>query len=426
MSETKAPDLMGRPSGGRKLIAVVHADMVGYSRLIGLDDLGTLERLKALRSSLIDPAIDEHGGRLVNTGGDSLLIVFDSVDGAVRCGMKMQQEVPAFDGEQPADRAICFRVGINVGDVIPDGTDIHGDVVNVAARLQAECPPGGICVSRAVRDHVADRLDLAFEELGALKLKNIARVVEVFVLRPQPEVIQQLGALPSYGIGKAPRLSLVVLPFLNLSGAPEHEHLADGITEDLTTDLSQLPGALVIARSSALRYKGKPVDIKQVGEALGVRYVVEGSVRFLGSALRLNVSLTSTETEAQLWADRFDRQLQDIGAEHNEIVSRICNALDIKLFDIEGTRSVRDRPSNPDAFDLILRARALDYQPHSSTRTAERQKLYELALELDPNSVPAMTGLALTLLDRSTMAFDDGTVDILTRASDLSVRPETS
>ena len=183
MSVTKASDPIGGSLVGRKLIAVVHADMVGYSRLIGLDDVGTLERLRTLRSTLIDPAIDEHGGRIVNTGGDSLLIVFDSIDGAVRCAVKVQQQVPAHDGDQPPDRAIRFRVGINVGDVIPDGTDVHGDVVNVAARLQAECPPGGICVSRAVRDHVQDRLDLAFEELGALKLKNISRPVEAFVLR---------------------------------------------------------------------------------------------------------------------------------------------------------------------------------------------------------------------------------------------------
>ena len=175
-------DRKGTP-GGRKLIAVVYADMVGYSRLIGLDDIGTLERLRTLRSTLIDPAIDEHGGRIVKTGGDLLLIVFDSIDGAVRCAVKVQQQVPAHDGDQPPDRAIRFRVGINIGDAIADGTDVHGDVVNVAARLQAECPPGGICVTRAVRDHVHDRLDLAFEELGALNLKNIARPVEAFVLR---------------------------------------------------------------------------------------------------------------------------------------------------------------------------------------------------------------------------------------------------
>src|ERR1700723_1628906 len=180
---TEGAESTGRPSDRRKLVAVLYADMVGYSRLIGLDDAGTLDRLRTLRRNLIDPAIDEHGGTIVQTGGDSLLIVFDSIDGAVRCAVKLQQQVPIHDGDQPPDRGIRFRVGINIGDAIADGTDLHGDAVNVAARLQAECPPGSICVSRAVRDHVQDRLGLAFEELGPLNLKNIVRPVEAFVLR---------------------------------------------------------------------------------------------------------------------------------------------------------------------------------------------------------------------------------------------------
>ena len=182
MSVNKASDLIGRPPVGRKLMAVVYADMVGYSRLIGLDDEGTLERLRALRSTLIDPAIDQHGGRIVQTGGDSLLIVFDSIDGAMRCAVKVQQQMAAHDGERPPDQIIRFRVGINIGDAIPDGSDLHGEAVNVAERLQAQCPPGGICVTRPVRDHVQDRLGLVFEELGSLNLKNIARPVEAFVL----------------------------------------------------------------------------------------------------------------------------------------------------------------------------------------------------------------------------------------------------
>ena len=264
---------------GRRLIAVLHADMVGYSRLIGLDDVGTLERLRSLRSTLIDPAIDEHGGRIVNTGGDSLLIVFDSVDGAVRCAVKVQQQVPARDGDQPPDRAIRFRVGINVGDVIPDGTDVHGDVVNVAARLQAECPPGGICVSRAVRDHVQDRLDLAFEELGPLKLKNIARPVEAFVLRTdeaatEPESVEQSFA---HNTGKSLPLldkpSIAVLAFTNMSGDLEQEYFSDGVAEDIITELSRSRSLFVIARNSSFTYKGHAVNVKQVARELGVRYV---------------------------------------------------------------------------------------------------------------------------------------------------------
>src|SRR6476659_1319028 len=183
MSETKAPDFTGKPQDRRKLVAVVYADMVGYSRLIGLDDAGTLQRLRTLRREVIDPAIEEHGGRIVQTGGDSLLVVFDSIDGAVRCAVKVQQQVPIHDRDQPPDQAIRFRIGINIGDAIADGTDLHGDAVNIVARLQAECPAGGICVSRSVRDHVHGRLDLSFEELGSLNLKNIARSVEAFVVK---------------------------------------------------------------------------------------------------------------------------------------------------------------------------------------------------------------------------------------------------
>ena len=412
------PDRAGKAAGGRRLIAVVYADMIGYSRLIGLDDAGTISRLQTLRRELIDPAVSEHGGRIAQTAGDSLLIIFDSIDGAVRSAVAIQKQIPLFDRDQPPDRAIRFRIGINIGDVIAEGTDVHGDGVNVAARLQAECPSGGICVSRAVRDHVHDRLGLIFDELGALPLKNIARPVEAFLLRLEPG-LPGLPTPPNRGVDEAPRLSLVVLPFRNLSAQAEGEYLADGITEELTTDLSHLPGALVIARNSAFRYTAKPVDVQQVGETLGVRYVVEGSVQHLGTSVRLNVRLTSTETAAQLWADRFDLQLQDLGTGQDEIVRRIGNALNIKLFHIESTRSVRDRPSNPDAFDLVLQARSLDYQPHSSERTRDSERLYERALELDPTSVSAMIGLAQTLLDRSTMAFGEGTIDMLTRAEEL-------
>ena len=286
MSETKAPDPIGRPPDRRKLVAVVYADMVGYSRLIGLDDAGTLERLRTLRRDLIDPAIDEHGGRIVQTGGDSLLIVFDSIDGAVRCAVKVQQQVPIHDGDQPPDRAIRFRVGINIGDAIADGTDLHGDAVNVAARLQAECPPGGICVTRPVRDHVHDRLDLAFEELGALNLKNIARPVEAFVLRPddgRDHIEIRRASLLCRCDTKPCRCrtspSIAVLAFTNMSGDPEQEYFSDGIADDIITELSRIRWLFVIARNSSFTYKGTAIDVKQIGRELGVRYVLEGSVR---------------------------------------------------------------------------------------------------------------------------------------------------
>ena len=286
--------------------------MVGYSRLIGLDDPGTLQRLRALRRDLIDPAIDEHGGRIVQTGGDSLLIVFDSIDGAVRCAVKVQQQIPIHDGDQPPDRAIRFRIGINLGDAIADGTDLHGDAVNVAARLQAECPPGGICVSRPVRDHVHGRLDLGFEELGALKLKNIARPVEAFVLirfdgntaASAPERVdnRKVERLPD-------KPSVAVLPFSNLSADAEQDYFSDGIADDIITELSRDRLLFVIARSSSFAYRGRSIDVKQVGRELGVGYVVAGSVRREAGSVRVSAQLVDATTGNHVWAERYDRSL---------------------------------------------------------------------------------------------------------------------
>ena len=319
MSETKVPDPTGKPPDRRKLIAVVHADMVGYSRLIGLDDVGTLERLKTLRNSLIDPAIHEHGGRIVNTGGDSLLIVFESIDGAVRCATEIQQKVPILDGDQPPDREIRFRVGINVGDVIPDGSDVHGDAVNVAARLQTECPPGGICVSRSVRDYVHGRLDLSIKELGSLNLKNIAHPVEAFVLRSAEDngitsdAIWRLladGKQDSLPLPGKP--SIAVLAFTNMSGDGDQEYFCDGISDDIITALSYSRSLFVVARNSSFTYKGRAVSIKQVAHELGVRYVLEGSVRRSGGYVRIVAQLVDAETENHVWAARYDRDIQEV------------------------------------------------------------------------------------------------------------------
>ena len=499
-------DLVGKAVGGRKLIAVVYADMVGYSRLIGLDDAGTLRRLRTLRRALIDPAIREHGGKVVQTGGDLLLVAFDSIDGAIRCGIKVQQQVPVYDGDQPPDRRIRFRIGINIGDVIPHGTDLHGDGVNIAARLEAECPVGGICVSRTVRDHVRDRLDLPFEAIGPLTLKNIARPVEAFVLRldpgaaeaptarvatsavrlaqprawvrsraallasvvglllcgalgvgwwlyrdtvapkgseetlaaeakpTSPPATKQALAPRDMSFGKASRLSIVVLPFENLSDARGEDYLAEGITDDLTTDLSRVPGMFVIARESAYTYRGKAVDVRKVGEELGVRYVLEGSVRKLGEMLRVNAQLIATETGAHLWADRFDQQLNDLNAGQDAIVRRIGQTLDVALADVESARSKSERPTNPDAFDLIQRARALRLHPMGPREKAQRLALYDQALRLDPTSVSAMTGLVFALgagdgLERAAKLLADATAirpnqySVPAATAFLSVRP---
>jgi adenylate cyclase len=254
----------------RKLIAVVYVDMVGYSRLIGLDDVGTLQRLRVLRNEVINPAIEQHGGRIVQTGGDSLLILFDSIDGAVRCAIRVQQQTPDHDAGHAPDQSIRFRMGIDIGDVISEGTDFHGDGVIVAARLQAECPPGGICVSRAVRDHVHDRLDLTFEPLGALSLKNISRPVDAYVLRPDAATVTPKSIERSLMLGTGDALplpdkpSIAVLAFTNMSGDPEQEFFSDGIAEDIITELSRSRSLFVIARNSSFSYKGQAVDVRRI------------------------------------------------------------------------------------------------------------------------------------------------------------------
>jgi TolB-like protein/class 3 adenylate cyclase/tetratricopeptide (TPR) repeat protein len=389
MSGTKIPDPIGRSSArARRLIAVVHADMVGYSHLIGLDDVGTLDRLRMLRRTLIDPTIDEHGGRIVNTGGDSLLMVFDSVDGAVRCALNVQQQIPILDGDQPPDQVIRFRFGINVGDVIPDGTDIHGDVVNVAARLQAKCPPGGICVSRAVRDHVQDRLDLSFEELGSLDLRNISRPVEAFVLGliapgTVPRSIER-SPNPRESLPLPDRPSIAVLPFTNMSGDAEQEYFADGIVEDITTALSHVKSLFVIARNSSFTYKGRAIDVKQVSGELGVRYVLEGSVRKAGNRVRITTQLIDATTGVHVGADRFDGLLGDIFALQDEVTSTVVGTLEPSLRGAEIERAQRKHTDSLHAYDLMLRALA-HFRTYNHAAMVEAIRLLRMAAAIDPN-----------------------------------------
>jgi adenylate cyclase len=448
MPVTEGAESTGRPSDRRKLIAVVYADMVGYSRLISLDDAGTLQRLRFLRHNLIDPAIEEHGGKLVQTGGDSLLVVFDSIDGAVRCAVKVQQQVPVYDGDQPPDRRIRFRVGINTGDAIPHGSDLHGEGVNIAARLEAACPPGGICVSRVVRDQVHGHLHLPFERIGLLTLKNIPQPVEAYVVRfdrtpsgrwhhmrralfscltglllisvvgtawvlyrrAVPAVSQvpppTLAAAITKGDAQsksdqpnAPPLSLVVLPFEYIGESANDNYLATGITDDLTTELSHIPSAFVISRATAYTYRGKSEDIRRIGRDLGIRYVVRGSVQRLGPMLRINAELGSTETGAQLWSSGFNQKIDDLAEGQDQIVIRMRSALNVSLAEIEAGRSLREHPTNPDAFDLILRARAVVLQPMTKDTLTQAMSLYELALQRDPDSVLALCGAAMALLN---------------------------
>ena len=384
----------------RRLAAILAADVAGYSRLMGVDEEGTHERLKAHLRDLVDPKIKEHRGRVVKNTGDGLLAEFSSVVDAVRCAVEIQRGMAEREPEVPNERRISFRIGVNLGDVIVEETDIFGDGVNVAARLEGLAEPGGICVSRVVRDQIRDKLPYPFEELGEQSVKNIARPVRVYALRP--ETIAELPASsgpPAKTIHQqvvAPRLSIVVLPFANLSNDPEQQYFTDGITEDLTTDLSRLENMFVISRNTAFTYQGKRVDSKQIGRELGVRYVLEGSVRRSGNQFRVNAQLIDAETAAHLWADRFDDNTANLFVLQDEITRRIAVALNLELIDAEAARPTE----RPDAVDYILRGRAALYKPPSRDSYAEAVSLFERGLALDPRLVEAQSWLATALANR--------------------------
>jgi adenylate cyclase len=402
MPEPAASSLNERSSRGRKLIAVAYADMVGYSRLIELDDIGTLERLRSLRSALIEPAIAEYGGKIVQTGGDSMLIVFDSIDGAVRCALKLQQEIPTHDGEQDRDRTIRYRIGINIGDVIADGTDLHGDTVNVAARLQTECPPGEVCVTRAVRDHIQDRFDLAFHPLGTLDLKNISRPVEAFVVAFDQEPTARKPQGPSRQAESLPlpdRPSVAVLAFANMSGDPSQEFLSDGIAEGIIGELSRNRSLFVIARTSSFSYKRRSIAIKQVARELGVRYVIEGSVRRAGKQIRVAAQLIDAESGSHIWAERFERELADLFSVQDEISRSMAAAIDPAISQVEGQRAMRKPPENLSAWEAWQRA--LWHWSKGGDVSARRDFLLR-TVALDPLFAPAHAMLVWLHLSEGT------------------------
>jgi len=382
----------------RRLAAIFTADVAGYSRLMGADEEGTHERLKAHRRELVDPKIGEYSGRIVKTTGDGVLAEFPSVVDAVRCAAELQRGMIDCEAAMPEDRRIGFRIGSNLGDVIVEDEDIFGDGVNVAARLEALAEPGELCISRMVRDQIRDKLPYPFEDLGEQSVKNIARPVRAYVLRPEAVAHLPVPHAASISQPVAPRLSIFVLPFANLSNDPEQKYFADGITEDVTTDLSRIADIFVISRNTAFTYRNKPVDTKQIGRELGVRYVLEGSVRRSGKQVRVNAQLIDAETDAHLWAERFDGDTADLFALQNEITSRIAVALNLELIGAEAARPVE----RPDVLDYILRGRAAspNYKPPSHESYAEAIGLAERALALDPQSADAQSWLATSLLGR--------------------------
>jgi TolB-like protein/class 3 adenylate cyclase len=391
----------------RRLTAILAADVVGYSRLMGADEEGTLAALKAIRRELVDPRIVEHRGRIVKTAGDGLLVEFASVVDAVRCAVDVQREMAERNTGVPTETRIEFRVGINLGDIIIDGDDIFGDGVNVAARLETLAKPGGICVSRVVRDQVRDKLAFAFEDMGEQQVKNIARPVRVFAVnvgarasRPQsplptPPPLAREGSAPARVGAAEPapltlpdKPSLAVLPFQNMSGDPEQEYFADGMVEEITTAIARLPWLFVIARNSAFTYKGRAVDVKQVAQELGVRYVLEGSVRKGGNRVRITGQLIDTATGAHIWVDRFDGSLDDIFELQDQIASSVVGAIEPRLRQSEIERTSRKPTANLDAYDFYLRALA-QFHRYTDEGFAETVALLEQALAIDPSYAPA-------------------------------------
>jgi len=403
----------------RRLAAILAADVAGYSRLMGTDEEGTHERLKAHLGELVNPKIAEHRGRIVKNTGDGLLAEFASVVDAVRCAVEVQRGMADREPGVPEDRRIRFRIGINLGDVIVEEHDIFGDGVNVAARLEALAEPGGICVSRIVRDQVRDRLDYAFEDMGAQSVKNITRPVRVFALRLDGAAgVPEANASPAISTSPpvaAPRLSIVVLPFTNLSNDPEQQYFADGITEDLTIDLSRLWDMFVISCTTAFTYRNKSLDTKQIGRELGVRYLLEGSVRRSGHKVRINAQLIDAEIDAHLWAEQFDGDMGDLFALQNEITGRIAVALNIELINREAARPIE----NPDAFDYVLRGRAASAKPMTRANYAEVVDLFERALALDPRSLEAESRLAIALTARVLDQMTASTAADIARAETL-------
>jgi adenylate cyclase len=305
----------------RRLTAILMADVAGYSRLIGADDEGTISQLNAHHDGLVRPKVEEHHGHIVRTTGDGLLVLFASVVDALRCAIEVQRGMARRNVEMPSETRIEFRMGINVGDIIIDNGSIHGDGVNVAARLEALAEPGGICVSERVKEEVQNKFDIAFEDEGAQQLKNIARPVRVYRVR--------LEGGPALALPDRPWIA--VLPFHNMSGDPEQEYFADGIVEEIITALSRMRWLFVIARNSSFTYKGRAADVKQVGRALGVRYVLEGGVRKVANRVRITAQLIDALTGAHLWADRFERELGDIFELQDQVTARVIGAISPKL-----------------------------------------------------------------------------------------------
>jgi len=373
----------------RRLTAILAADVAGYSRLIGADEEGTLAQLKAFRKTLLDPTIAKHRGRIVKTTGDGMLVEFASAIDAARCAVEVQRGMADENTEIPQAKRIEFRIGIHLGDIIIDDNDIFGDGVNIAARLESIAVPGGISISRAVHDQVRDRIDVCFDDKGEIALKNIARPVQVFAISGAKESKTTVSPESKPGLALPDKPSIAVLPFTNMSGDPEQDYFADGMVEDIITALSRFKSLFVIARNSSFTYKGRAVDVKQVGRELGVRYVLEGSVRKAANRVRITGQLVDTATGAHLWADRFDGGLGDIFDLQDQVTESVVGAIAPAVEKAEIERAKRKPTACLDAYALYLRGLARLYQFGNRQANDEALRLFNSAIELDPDFASA-------------------------------------
>ena len=408
----------------RRLAAILAGDIAGYSSLMGADDEGTLHALKVHRKELVDPKITEHRGRIVKTTGDGILVEFVSVVDAVRCAVDIQRGMADRNANVPVDKRIQFRIGINVGDIIIDGGDIFGDGVNVAARLEALADPGGIMVSSVVHEQVRDKLSFGFEDMGEQIVKNIARPVSVHRVH-----LAEVASATTKSVAdqrrpvsaSSDRPSIAVLPFANMSGDPEQEYFADGIAEDIITGLSKLRWFFVIARNSSFTYKGNTVDVKRAARELGVRYILEGSVRKGGNRVRITAQLIDAATGNHIWADRYDGELADVFALQDEITKRVVTAIEPKLLEAEALRSQSRSAEDLDAWEMVIHANSLFWRMTEAEGAAAIDML-ERAIKRYPNYAPAHSMLAFMLLVSSHLQVTPAMGHELKRAPELGAR----
>ena len=377
----------------RKLAAILAADVVGYSRMMAADEAGTLAALKRHRETVFDPAVAAHKGRVVKLIGDGTIVEFASVIDAVNCALSVQRPAEHAPDQRASQAAIVLRIGINLGDVIMEGDDLYGDGVNIAARLEPLAEPGGICISSIVNESIGNRIDVRFQDGGDITVKNIDRPIRVWRWHPSITAVPSPSIAPNPG-PNGTRQSIAVLPFTNMSGDPEQEYFSDGISEDIITDLSKIAGLTVIARNSSFTYKGRSVDVREIGRELGVRSVLEGSIRRAGQRVRITAQLIDATSGSHLWAERYDRDLTDIFAVQDEVTTQIVGALKVTLSPAEKARLVEKEPSNIAAYDCVLRGREIMLGKDKNRETfVEAVTYFKKALELDANYSQAYASL---------------------------------